>query len=149
MVQSKRGKLSGLKKATHGTEVYDSLLERNYMLELENNPAIASWTKDHGIKIPYSILGIKRSYWPDFLVTFQSGGQELHETKGAGFLSWLSTYRKRLAGDQWAKNHKMKYRFIENSKGALFGTNMAIENVVKGKEFSSIDDLMDERDPNK
>jgi len=149
MVQSKRGKLSGLKKATHATEVYDSLLERNYMLELENNPAIASWTKDHGIKIPYFVIGIRRSYWPDFLVTFQNGGQELHETKGAGFLSWLSTHRKRLAGDKWAKSQGMKYRFIENSRGALFGTNMAIEKVVRGKEFSSIDDLMDERDPNK
>ncbi len=149
MVQSKRGKLSGLKKAAHATEVYDSLLERDYMFELENNPAITSWTKDHGIKIPYSILGIKRSYWPDFLVTFQSGSQELHETKGAGFLSWLSTYRKRLAGDQWAKSHKMKYRFIENSKGALFGTNMAIEKVVKGKQYSSVDNLMDERDLDK
>jgi hypothetical protein len=142
MVQSKRGKLSGLKKAGHGTESYDSLLERDYMLELENNPAISAWTKDHGIKIPYSVLGIKRSYWPDFLITFQDGSQELHETKGAGFLSWLSTYRKRLAGDKWAKNHKMKYRFIENSRGALFGTNMAIDKVVKGKEFTSVDDLM-------
>ena len=145
MVQSKRGSLSGLKKASHTTEVYDSLLERDYMLELENNPAILTWTKNHGIKIPYTVLGIKRSYWPDFLVTFQSGGQELHETKGAGFLSWLSTYRKRLAGDKWAKNQGMKYRFIENSRGALFGTNMAIDKVVKGKEFSSVDDLMDKR----
>lgn len=149
MVQSKRGKLSGLKKAAHATEVYDSLLERDYMLELENNPAVLSWTKDHGIKIPYTIIGIKRSYWPDFLITFQSGEKELHETKGAGFLSWLSTYRKRLAGDQWAKSHGMTYRFIENSRGALFGTNMGIERVVIGKQYSSVDDLMDERDLNK
>ena len=144
MVQSKHGKLSGLNKSTHTVETYDSLLEKNYMLELESNPAVLAWTKEHGIKIPYFILGIKRSYWPDFLVTFQSGAQELHETKGAGFLSWLSTYRKRLAGDRWAKNHQMKYRFIENSKGALFGRNMAIENVVKGKEFSSVDDLLND-----
>lgn len=145
MVQSKRGKLSGLKKASHHTEFYDSLLERNYMLELESNPAVTAWTKDHGIKIPYSVLGIKRSYWPDFLVTFQDGQKELHETKGAGFLAWLSTHRKRLAGDQWAKANNMKYRFIENSNGALFGSNMAIERVVKGKEYSSVDDLMNER----
>jgi hypothetical protein len=145
MVQSKRGKLSGLKKANHTTEAYDSLLERDYMLELENNPAIVSWTKDHGIRIPYHILGIKRNYWPDFLVTFHSGGQELHETKGAGFLSWLSTHRKRLAGDQWAKSQGMKYRFVENSRGALFSTNMAIDKVVKGKEFSSVDELMDKK----
>ena len=142
-MQSKRGKLAGLKKAAHSTEIYDSLLERNYMLELENNPAIANWTKDHGIKISYYVLGIKRAYLPDFLVTFQDGQQELHETKGAGFLSWLTTHRKRLAGDRWSKSHHMKYRLIENSKGALFGTNMAIENVVRGKKFDTVDDLMD------
>jgi hypothetical protein len=147
MVQSKRGKLTNLKKSVATSETFDSLLERDYMLELEHNPAVKSWTKQHKIKIPYSIFGIRRNYLPDFLITFQNGQQELHETKGAGFLTWLSTYRKRIAGDHWAKTHGMKYRFIENSNGALFGTNMAIESAVKGKEYSSIDELMAKEGP--
>jgi hypothetical protein len=112
------------------------------MLELEANPAVKNWTKSHSIRIPYTIFGMPRTYLPDFLVTFQDGSQELHETKGAGFLTWLSTHRKRIAGDNWAKANGMIYRFIENSNGAAFVANNALQRSVKGKEYSSLDDLM-------
>lgn len=102
------------------------------MLELESMSGIKEWTKDHGIKIPYKIFGLlSHKYLPDFLVTFIDGSKELHETKGAGFLTWVSTHAKREAGDKWCKEREMVYRFIENSRGALFAENQSMERLAK------------------
>ena len=144
MVLSKRGVLKGLKRNPHGESTYDSLLERNYMYELEQVGGVVSWTKDHGIRIPYRILGlIPRNYLPDFLVTFADGTKELHETKGAGFLAWLETHAKRHAADAWCKQRGMIYRFIENSRGALFEENRGLERMESqsGRKPSAVDSL--------
>lgn len=146
MIQSKKGILKGLKRNPKGEAAYDSLLERDYMLELENIGGVISWTKDHGIRIPYKIFGIiSRHYLPDFLVTFADGSKEIHETKGAGFLSWMSTHAKRRAGDAWCRQHGMVYRFIENSKGALFVKNNSLiqmeEITFRKSKANSLEDL--------
>ena len=147
MIQAKRGNLKGLKKNPKGEASYDSLLERNYMLELENMGGVSSWTKDHGIRIPYKIFSIiSRHYEPDFLVTFADGSKEVHETKGAGFLFWASTHAKRHAGNSWCRQHGMIYRFIENSRGALFVRNEGLSATEtrafkKGVRSASLDDL--------
>lgn len=145
-MMSQRGNLSGLKKTQHNMEDFDSLLERDYMLELESLSGVKSWTKRHNIKIPYSFVGIKKNYLPDFLVTYQDGSQELHETKGAGFLSWLTTHAKRIAGDKWCKERNMKYIFIENSRGATFANNDYLGNVTSEvKKYNSMMDLIEEK----
>lgn len=148
MIQSKRGVLKGLKRNPRGESNYDSLLERNYMQELEQMGGVVSWTKDHGIRISYRVLGlIPRTYLPDFLVTFADGSTELHETKGAGFLAWLETHAKRRAADAWCKRRGMIYRFIENSRGALFAENQALGQLEshaarKPSTVKSLDDLL-------
>jgi hypothetical protein len=148
VIASKRGVLLGLKRNPHGQSNYDSLLERNYMQELEQMGGVVSWTKDHGIRIPYRILGfISRNYLPDFLVTFADGSKELHETKGAGFLAWLETHAKRRSADAWCKQRGMTYRFIENSRGALFAENQGLERLESGaarkpRTVKSLDDLL-------
>ncbi len=145
---SKRGVLKGLRRNPRGESSYDSLLERNYMLELEHIGGVVSWTKDHGIRIPYRVLGfIPRTYWPDFLVTFEDGSKELHETKGAGFLAWLETHAKRRAADDWCKQRGMIYRFIENSRGALFAENQGLDRLEghsaqRPRRVKSLDDLL-------
>ena len=149
MIQSKRGVLSGLARNPAGQSRYDSLLERDYMRELEEMGGVTKWTKDHGIRIPYRLLGvIPRNYLPDFLVTFADGSKEVHETKGAGFLFWLETHAKRAAADEWCRRQGMRYRFIENSRGAMFAHNNALaqtENRARGRQpgkTTSLDDLM-------
>lgn len=141
-----KGTLSGLKKNSRGASSYDSLLERDYMLELESMSGVREWTKDHGIKIPYKIFGIlPHKYLPDFLITFADGSKELHETKGAGFLAWASTHAKREAGDKWCKEKGMVYRFVENSRGALFAENQSMERLAKNsvaEKFDSLDGLL-------
>lgn len=148
MIQSKHGVLKGLKRNPRGESNYDSLLERNYMQELEHMGGVVSWTKDHGIRIPYRILGfISRTYLPDFLVTLADGSKELHETKGAGFLAWLETHAKRRSADAWCKQRGMVYRFIENSRGALFAENQGLERLEsqagrKPASVKSLDELL-------
>jgi hypothetical protein len=145
---SKRGRLTGLKRNPRGESNYDSLLERAYMLELEHAGGVVSWTKDHGIRIPYRMMGfIPRSYLPDFLVTFADGSKELHETKGAGFLAWIETHDKRRAGHAWCQQRGMIYRFIEYSRGALFAENRGLDRLEgqagrKPATVRSLDDLL-------
>lgn len=130
MIQSKRWELSGLKKCREWIAKYDSLLERNYMWELENMWWVISWTKDHWIKIPYRIFWLlPRKYLPDFLVTYADWTQEIHETKWAWFLAWASTHAKRIVGDDYCRKRNMKYRFIENSWGAFFVWNNTLDSV--------------------
>ena len=74
---SKKGRLTNLKKSPCGEEEYESALEREYMVELERDPAVKKWTKRHDIKIPYGFLGLTRHYYPDFLVEYQNGQKEI------------------------------------------------------------------------
>ena len=129
-MKSVHGILRDLKRNPKGESTYDSLLERNYMLELDSMSGVKEWTKDHGIRIPYKMFGLlPHTYLPDFLVTFADGSRELHETKGAGLLWWASTHEKRHAADEWCRTHGMRYRFIENSGGALFAENTGLDRM--------------------
>lgn len=118
---SQKGTLSGLKKSPYGSEDYDSTLERDYMVELEHNPAVKSWTKKHGIKIPYVFLGFKKSYLPDFLVEYNDGAKEIHEGKGLPFLFWLSTKLKRQNAEAYCKSLGWKYKLVTQGREAFYG----------------------------
>jgi len=109
---SQRGSLSNLQRSPFGKEDYDSLLERDYMIELEHDPAIKSWTKKHNIVIPYSFLGFPRRYLPDFLITYKDGSKELHETKGLPLLLWLSTKLKRESAEAYCGKLGWKYKLL-------------------------------------
>lgn len=117
---SKKGKLTNLKKNPAGWDQYDSALEREYMVELERDPAIRSWTKNHGIKIPYNFLGFSHQYWPDFLVEYRDGSRELHETKGLPLLFWLSTKLKGQSAVEFCKKQGWKYKVITKGRRAFY-----------------------------
>src|SRR3990167_10175341 len=116
-MRSLRGELTQLRKNPFGWESYDSGLEREYMVELERDPAVKSWTKKHGIKIPYKLLGFTHNYLPDFLVEYQDGSKELHESKGLPLLLWVSTKLKSESAEEYCKNQGWKYKKI--TKGSL------------------------------
>ncbi len=118
---SKRGTLTNLKKHPSGKEDYDSALERDYMIELERNPAVKTWTKKHGIKIPYKFFGITRHYLPDFMVEYKDGSKEIHETKGLPLLLWLSTKLKGQTAEEFCKAKGWKYKLITKGSQAFYG----------------------------
>ena len=111
-IRTQKGTLSNLKKSPIGSEAYDSLLERDYMIELEHDPAVMRWTKKHNVVIPYRFLGSSRRYLPDFLVTYRDGSQELHETKGLPLFFWLSTRLKRESAEDYCQRLGWKYKLI-------------------------------------
>jgi len=111
-ISSIRGKLKGLKKSPYSEEDYDSLLERDYMVELEHNPLVKSWTKKHNIKIPYKFFGFNRNYLPDFLVEYKDGTKEIHETKGLSLLFKLSTKLKRETAEEYCAKLGWKYKLV-------------------------------------
>ena len=117
---SKKGTLTNLKKNPDGREKYDSALEREYMVELERDPAVIGWTKKHNIKIPYKFFGITRHYWPDFLVEYKDGHKEIHETKGLPLLLWASTKLKGQSAEEFVKEKGWRYKIITKGKEAFY-----------------------------
>ena len=117
---AKKGMLTNLKKSPSGKEEYDSTLEREYMVELERDPAVKTWTKRHSIKIPYKLLGFTRYYLPDFLVEYKDGSREIHETKGLPFLLWLATKIKGKTAEEFCKERGWKYKLITKGEEAFY-----------------------------
>lgn len=130
-----RGKLIGLKRSPYGEEFYDSDLEKYYMAELEGMPGVRSWTKRHNIKIPYQFLFIKRNYLPDFLVEFNDGSREIHETKGLPFLFLLSTKLKKTSAEEYCKKMGWKYKFITKDKEVFYRNNFLSNTMGKIKDI--------------
>ena len=120
---SKKGKLVGLRRSPYGEESYDSDLEKYYMVELEGMPGVKTWTKRHGIKIPYRFLIIRRHYLPDFLVELNDGSKEIHETKGLPFLFLLSTKLKKISAEDYCRKLGWKYKFITKDKEVFYRNN--------------------------
>jgi len=90
-------------------EKYDSFYELLYMKILDSNPAVISWTKKHGITIPYEFSG-NRTYIPDFLVLFSDGSTSLEEIKGYESSDKLEA--KIEAGRSFAKHLGAEYKII-------------------------------------
>lgn len=117
---SKKGTLAGLKKTPDIKEDYDSALEREYMVELERDPAVVFWTKKHGLKIPYKVFGFLHNYLPDFLVEYKDGHKEIHEIKGLPLMLWLSTKLKREAAEDYFAKLGWKYKMITKGRAAFY-----------------------------
>jgi len=117
---SKKGTLTQLKKSSQGSENYDSALEREYMVELERDPAVVQWTKKHGLKIPYKVFGFPHKYLPDFLVEYKDGHKEIHETKGLPLMLWFSTKLKREAAEEYFEKLGWKYKMITKGRVAFY-----------------------------
>lgn len=60
----------------------DSILELARMIELDNDLNVVTWTKHHGIRIPYVFDNVSYNYVPDFLIEFKTGEKLIEEVKG-------------------------------------------------------------------
>lgn len=134
-MKSNRGKLTGLKRSPYGEENYDSDLEKFYMYELEHMAGVKSWTKRHGIKIPYQFLFVRRNYLPDFLVEFNDGSKEIHETKGLPFLFLLSTKLKKISAEEYCKKLGWKYKFITKDRVVFYRNNFLASTLGQKKDM--------------
>ncbi len=125
----------GLRRSPYGEESYDSDLEKYYMVELEGMPGVKTWTKRHGIKIPYRFLIIRRHYLPDFLVELNDGSKEIHETKGLPFLFLLSTKLKKISAEDYCRKLGWKYKFITKDKAIFYRNNFLSSSLGKVRDI--------------
>jgi hypothetical protein len=49
---------------------------------LDSSPLVKTWTKKHGLRLPYRLRGKKRKYIPDLVVEYHDGRTFLEEVKG-------------------------------------------------------------------
>ncbi len=113
MPRPERGEFEEPKKSAYSIEYYDSSWELEYMKELEEDPKVAKWTKNHGLQIKYfDDEGKFRTFKPDFLVETVDGTKELHEMKGTHLLDNPITKRKVDKAREWCKNRGMNFRII-------------------------------------
>lgn len=97
---------------TGKTEMADSSYELRRFIALDKSELVKSWTKQHGIRIPYRIgRGKHRRYNPDILVEMSSGKKVLEEIKGRIFRPREFTY-KNAAAAQYCVFSGMKFRII-------------------------------------
>jgi len=86
----------------------DSLLEIARMSQLDEDPAVISWTK-RTERVPY---GNKQFYLPDFLVQYADGRKEIEEVKPAHLVNNESVQLKAQAARAFFKDKGIGYRLI-------------------------------------
>lgn len=77
---SKRGMY--LSSKTQTLQKYESSYELRRFKALDASSIVKTWTRDHGIVIPYRIKKRRRSYHPDLMIEFTDGRRVLEEVKG-------------------------------------------------------------------
>lgn len=78
-------------------------------LLLDTDTTIVSWTKLHGIRIPYMFENIQYNYVPDFFIEFISGEKLIEEVKGRIILHDLE---KQNACKSYCESNNHRYRMI-------------------------------------
>lgn len=107
---SYHGRFEGPKKSAYAFEKFNFDWERQYMEELDEDPDVDAWTKNHKVRIPYiDHQNRKREYRPDFVVRGVGGDLELHEVKGGHLIQNPDTKRKFEAAERWCAERGMKF----------------------------------------
>ena len=102
---------------------YDSMLEKFYMQRLDSDVTVVTWTKRHGIRIPYTNCdGVPKMFVPDFLVTRDRASIE--EVKGRD----KNAEFKRFALHKFAETKQMSYRWVTQGELEVLGYRSWIRN---------------------
>lgn len=89
-------------------EYYRSSYELERMIQLDNDSSVINWTVKHGIRIPYTINGIKKNYLPDFLIEYANGRIVLEEVKG--YIKDKEIHQKKVeAASVWVEQKNYEY----------------------------------------
>jgi len=94
---------------TDNKEKYDSFYEMLWMKILDLNDNVKTWTKRHGVIIPYDFEG-SRHYIPDFLIQFIDESKSLEEIKG--YEKEEKLLAKINSGNAYAVSQNMTYKII-------------------------------------
>lgn len=90
---------------------YRSGWELAYFRWLEINTTVVTYEYEQ-LMIPYvsnAKTGKIRKYYPDFLVKYADGHEELVEIKPSNRLSQRKIQKKMLAAEEWSRNHDVTF----------------------------------------
>lgn len=93
---------------------YRSSWEFKYMIHLDSDPTVVSWTYEQTIIEYLSNVRTKkmRRYYPDFYVKYEDGHEEIVEVKPKRKLQQAIIKKKTAAAQQWCSERKMTYRIL-------------------------------------
>lgn len=90
---------------------YRSSWEQKYMIYLDSDPRVKSWSYEKTVIEYVSNQKTKkiRKYYPDFYVEFLDGSKSLIEIKQRRKLEQVAVKKKAAAADQWCINNGATY----------------------------------------
>lgn len=96
------------------TYTYRSGWEKKYMVHLDSDSSVTSWTYEQTVIEYISNIRSKkiRKYYPDFTVTYSDGHVEVIELKPKRKLNQSLVKKKIEAGNSWCAARGMTYRII-------------------------------------
>ena len=88
--------------------------EHKYMVHLDSDPAVVSWTYEQTVIEYVSNIRTKkiRRYYPDFYVKYQDEREEILEVKPKRKLEQLTVKKKSEAAKSWCLDRGMTYRIL-------------------------------------
>jgi TnsA endonuclease N terminal len=93
---------------------YRSGWEHRYMLHLDSDPEVETWTYEQTVIAYVSNIRTKkvRRYYPDFFVKYRDGRTEVVEVKPKRKLAQATVLKKAAAAQQWCLENGSSYRMI-------------------------------------
>ena len=92
----------------------DSYLELLRMIQLDKDDDVISWTKRHGISIPYEYNDIMHNYIPDFLIEYKNGKTVIEELKG--YETETDLIKKKAGENFFIDKDDIKYKYITQNE---------------------------------
>lgn len=94
---------------------YQSGWELKFLESFEKSDEIVCFNRP-SFHIPYTYKGIHRKYYPDVLIEYKNGLQELIEIKPIKFLRRPVVKAKALAARKYCKQNNLIYKFLTESQ---------------------------------
>jgi hypothetical protein len=110
MTNGRHGSFWYPKKSPWSFEKFQGDLERQVMVRLESDRLVKTWTKRHGITIPW-IDGEnhERCYVPDFYVEYEDGKTAIVEVAHSVRIGSNDVQRKRKTAEIWCRRKRIAY----------------------------------------
>jgi len=121
--RKKRRRRRGYHRGVHtspkaGECKYRSSWEEKYMLYLDSNPSVVSWTYEQTVIEYVSNIRTKkvRRYYPDFYVKYLDGKEEIVEVKPKRKLEQAIVKKKAEAARNWCLSKGMSYLILTETE---------------------------------
>jgi hypothetical protein len=117
--KKKRKRKGRYQRGVHSSPIageckYRSGWEQKYMVYLDDNPEVASWSYEKLVIEYVSNKKTKkiRKYYPDFQIEYKDGRKVVVEIKPSRKLQQATVVKKIRAAKEWCTEHDMIYKIL-------------------------------------